>query len=62
MSKRKRENTTPDSIDTELPSFDLHVPGEYDTPHQAGAQALWAWEEYNRQKPKADTIFQFLNI
>lgn len=61
MPKRKRSlETTPEPT---LPSFEPRFPGtEYDTPHRAGAQAIWAWEEYNGRKPDTDAIFRFLNI
>jgi hypothetical protein len=59
--KRKRQlETTPEPT---LPSFEPRLPGtEYDTSHRAGAQAIWAWEEYNGQKPDTEAIFRFLNI
>jgi hypothetical protein len=54
--KRKRPVTPP------LPSFDARVPGtEYDTPHKAGLQSIWAWEEYNGQKPDNQAIFDFFS-
>lgn len=61
MPKRKRSGeVTPEPT---LPSFEPRLPGtEYDTPHRAGAQAIWAWEEYNGRKPNNDKIFRFLNI
>lgn len=59
MPKRKR----PETPEPPLPSFEPHVPGtEYDTPHRAGAQALWAWEEYNGRKPDSEAILRFLSI
>src|ERR1700722_13969143 len=55
--KRKRPITPP------LPSFDDRVPGtEYDTPHKAGLQSIWALEEYNGRKPDNEAIFRFLNV
>lgn len=46
-----------------LPSFDERVPGiEYDIPHRAGLQSIYAWEEYNGRKPDNDAIFRFLKI
>jgi hypothetical protein len=61
MPKRKRQpETTPEPS---LPSFKPRLPGtEYDTPHRASAQAMWAWEEYNGRKPDTEAIFRFLNI
>ena len=39
------------------------MPGtEYDTPHKAGLQSIWAWEEYNGRKPDNEAIFRFLNV
>lgn len=60
MPPKRKELHTPEPT---LPSFSVRVPGtEYDTPHKAGAQAIWAWEEYNGRKPDNDAIFRFLNI
>ena len=61
MPKRKRQpQATPEPT---LPSFEPRLLGtEYDTPHRAGAQAIWAWEEYNGRKPDTEAILRFLNI
>ncbi len=61
MSKRKHtEEVTPEPT---FPSFGIHIPRtEYDTPHRAGAQAIWAQEEYNGRKPDTAAILRFLNI
>jgi hypothetical protein len=61
MPKPKRKR--PETPEPPLPSFEPHLPGtEYDTPHRAGAQALWAWEEYNGRKPDSEAILRFLHI
>jgi hypothetical protein len=61
MPKRKRsEEVTPEPT---LSSFEIRMPGtEYDAPHQAAAQGIWAWEEYEGRKPNNERIFRFLNI
>jgi hypothetical protein len=60
MSKRRRSNSTPEPT---LPSFEPRLPRtEYDTPHRAGAQSIWAWEEYNSLKPDIEAILYFMNI